>query len=60
MKIYHKAGFILGALAVLFALIAIATMWIAGSITGTSVTLSLTTMVIGALCIYWSTLEQQR
>ena len=60
MKIHHKTGFTLGVLAIIIAVVVIG-MWLAG-ITGssTTATISLTTIVVGSLCIYWSTSDEHR
>lgn len=59
MKIHHKTGFTLGVLAILIA-IGVIGMWIAGIGSGSSATISLTTIVVGSLCIYWSTSDEHR
>lgn len=58
MKIHHAAGFALGTLAILLAVLSLVVMVFASSLSGTNVTLALSTVVIGTLSIYWSTTKK--
>ncbi|PQM74010.1 hypothetical protein [Corynebacterium sp. J010B-136] len=59
MKIHHKTGFALGVAAIVCALGTLAAA-IAGEISTITVVLALSTTVIGALIIHWSTSEKHR
>ncbi|HCM79831.1 MAG TPA: hypothetical protein DIS84_01005 [Corynebacterium stationis] len=61
MKIHHKTGFTLGAIAMACALAVLATALVGGtSNTGFTVVSALLTIALGAVVIYWSTSPKHR
>ena len=61
MKIHHKTGFTLGAIAMACALAVLATALVGGtSNTGLTVVSALLTITLGAAVIYWSTSPKHR
>ena len=61
MRIHHKTGFTLGAIAMACALAVLATALVGGtSNTGLTVISALLTITLGAAVIYWSTSPKHR